>query len=1079
MPARGDTKLNGFYFPWPNMGIKLSRQWQAMRENTEKMAPLVRAAYVDPQPVTAHDPGNHDLAGWAIGERDFRNRFRIWYDQVNDRFSIQYNSGTEAAEVWDDYLTIRQVDGRVTIPGYGGLQSIGGFYTAVPRNLAKSATFPLSNEWIFEHDLDTVPVLWETFDNRFISIVPYKVDVSNPNIAYFYFLTPKSGTAMTVAEQARGEGISVTDGTNFFGGATRLGFNPADFYLTNEGHGDPVVNLQPIDASSIDTSSFILSDGSNPFSGDQSMGGNQLTNVGTPGAGTDAANKNYVDTAVSGVGVDVTDSFGTVLFNDVSRITFESQSFYLKADSLGRPTVNFRGTAGGSGGVFGSGVKTQNFTSVAEWVFTHNLGVDGIVWDVYDDQGEAVIPDKVSTHNVNTAYFYFGAPLTGKAVVIGGPTVGVNVTDTHVQFTAATTLKFNPNAFYLTGDSAGNPMVNFSGTAGSGGGINNVVEDLTPQLGGDLDVNGKSIIGVGPAPTGNINIQSGDAGPADAEAGTITITGGAGPTTADGGSILITAGSSGSGNDGVIQITTNNSVLSLTGGGGINLNAGANSISAGNSKIINLLDPASAQDAATKAYVDSQTGGSLGNIITAEAFYIRSAGELSNAGDGLEIKSFNSAGVNNAGSINITAGSAAGVASGGSVRISAGAAPLGSSGDVTIDGAGGVVELVATSGISILSPMDMQTNFIRNVANPVLAQDAATKAYADSISGSFYGIYIRESDGNPPTDRDDTLIFDSAYFYLNSTSARKPMVSLRSSGGVTAHSALTGLSADDHTQYSLVDGTRAFTGVVSGITPTTAANLATKGYVDTAVGPGFYGIFIRESDGNPPTDRDDTLIFDSAFFYLNSTSVGKPMVSLRAPFSLTVKDIDNTPTVSNVNTIQFTNGTVVDQGGGVAEVTISTGAGISAVDDGTRSYSSLTSIGFNDKQFYISKSTTANKAVLNLRDEPQVYKGHLPGVIVDNLFIEPDAEHAFTVVSASLDLRNGTASCGFYIVRASNLDLPGRPITGMDRLVPGTTKITATATALNTMNVGDRLVLSVFGVTNAEHLVYTVRLRKT
>ena len=54
-------------------------------------------------------------------------------------------------------------------------------------------------------------------------------------------------------------------------------------------------------------------------------------------------------------------------------------------------------------------------------------------------------------------------------------------------------------------------------------------------------------------------------------------------------------------------------------------------------------------------------------------------------------------------------------------------------------------------------------------------------------------------------------------------------------GGVSDHGALTGLSDDDHTQYILVDGTRAFTGTVSGITPTLSAHLSTKGYVDGAI----------------------------------------------------------------------------------------------------------------------------------------------------------------------------------------------------------------------------------------------------
>lgn len=39
-------------------------------------------------------------------------------------------------------------------------------------------------------------------------------------------------------------------------------------------------------------------------------------------------------------------------------------------------------------------------------------------------------------------------------------------------------------------------------------------------------------------------------------------------------------------------------------------------------------------------------------------------------------------------------------------------------------------------------------------------------------------------------------------------------------------------NADPHTGYIKADGTRAFTAVVSGVTPTSAAHLATKGYVD-------------------------------------------------------------------------------------------------------------------------------------------------------------------------------------------------------------------------------------------------------
>ncbi len=49
------------------------------------------------------------------------------------------------------------------------------------------------------------------------------------------------------------------------------------------------------------------------------------------------------------------------------------------------------------------------------------------------------------------------------------------------------------------------------------------------------------------------------------------------------------------------------------------------------------------------------------------------------------------------------------------------------------------------------------------------------------------------------------------------------------------HGGLSGLGDDDHTIYSLVDGTRVFTGVVGGIDPTASNHLATKEYVDMSV----------------------------------------------------------------------------------------------------------------------------------------------------------------------------------------------------------------------------------------------------
>jgi len=54
-------------------------------------------------------------------------------------------------------------------------------------------------------------------------------------------------------------------------------------------------------------------------------------------------------------------------------------------------------------------------------------------------------------------------------------------------------------------------------------------------------------------------------------------------------------------------------------------------------------------------------------------------------------------------------------------------------------------------------------------------------------------------------------------------------------GIVLRHDELLNLDADDHLQYSLVDGTRDFTGPINGVTPTQTYHLATKQYVDSMV----------------------------------------------------------------------------------------------------------------------------------------------------------------------------------------------------------------------------------------------------
>lgn len=119
------VRVFDFYNPWPKFGVPLSRQWEESRTNSDAVAPLVRGAYID---ENVNNRTEHDLSGLAIGELDFRNRYRTFYDKSNNEFLIQYNTGTEAIPVWTTRFTIRDTDGRVTVNSPGGFTSVGGFY---------------------------------------------------------------------------------------------------------------------------------------------------------------------------------------------------------------------------------------------------------------------------------------------------------------------------------------------------------------------------------------------------------------------------------------------------------------------------------------------------------------------------------------------------------------------------------------------------------------------------------------------------------------------------------------------------------------------------------------------------------------------------------------------------------------------------------------------------------------------------------------------------------------------------------------------------------------------------------------
>ncbi len=109
-----------------------------------------------------------------------------------------------------------------------------------------------------------------------------------------------------------------------------------------------------------------------------------------------------------------------------------------------------------------------------------------------------------------------------------------------------------------------------------------------------------------------------------------------------------------------------------------------------------------------------------------------------------------------------------------------------------------------------------------------------------------------EWDFTAPNEGFATFVEDQSTIYVYSNSQWVKMDSVFDHGG------LAGLSDDDHTQYSLVAGTRAFTGTVGGITPVSSADLTTKGYVDDAITTATGGLTDDHGSLNGLTDDDHT-----------------------------------------------------------------------------------------------------------------------------------------------------------------------------------------------------------------------------
>jgi len=120
-------------------------------------------------------------------------------------------------------------------------------------------------------------------------------------------------------------------------------------------------------------------------------------------------------------------------------------------------------------------------------------------------------------------------------------------------------------------------------------------------------------------------------------------------------------------------------------------------------------------------------------------------------------------------------------------------------------------------------PVNASRGFTASVSgvDPSQSYELTTKFYVDDLISTVSGDIMAEIGNNYISDSEMTVISGDIINYITTTP------------NVISHSNLDDLEADDHTQYILADGTRAFSNTVSGVTPIVDAHLATKGYVDS------------------------------------------------------------------------------------------------------------------------------------------------------------------------------------------------------------------------------------------------------
>lgn len=341
------------------------------------------------------------------------------------------------------------------------------------------------------------------------------------NLGTFTGSTISDNVSVKSALQELETAHEITDGlidTHLNGGASKHDATEVDYERADGSKVDIQAASDDVESALTDLDDNKISKtGSVAFTGDQSMGGNKLTNLATPTNDTDAATKAYVDAIKQGLDVKdsvrvATTAAGTLATDFENGDTVDGVVL-----STGDRILIKDQAAGAENGIYvvaASGAPSRASDADVSAEVTPGMFVFVEEGTTNADSGWILTTDSPITLDTTALSFAqfsgAGQVSAGNGLSKTGNTLDVNVDDSTIEI-SADTLRVKDagitNAKIATGidatkiadGSVTNAEFQYIGGLTSdaqtqlNAKLGNVVEDTTPQLGGDLDVSGFAV----------------------------------------------------------------------------------------------------------------------------------------------------------------------------------------------------------------------------------------------------------------------------------------------------------------------------------------------------------------------------------------------------------------------------------------------------------------------------------------------------------------------------------------------------------------------------------------------------------